>query len=152
MFDVKTPLWELEDQEIETAADAYGSLKDRLGASRLRHGNQVRVPIGPTAASKVLFALRPKALMPWDDAMRKSFECDGSPASYSKYLIEIRNLTLHIGKLCRNKGLQIDDLPKKLGRRNSTVLELVNEYIWVITRDDMKLPSSRTLRQWASLG
>jgi hypothetical protein len=152
LFADNTPIWQLADQEIDSAANAYGSLKDKMGARRSRYGNESQVHIGPTAASKILFAIRPKALMPWDEAMRKHFECDGSPESYSKYLIEIRNLTLHIGKLCRNKGFQSDDLPYKLGRLNSTVLALVNEYIWVITRDDMKLPSSRTLRQWASLG
>jgi len=90
--------------------------------------------------------------MPWDEAMRKSFGYDGSPESYFEYLITIRNLTLHIGDLCRNKGFQIDDLPQKLGRPNSTVLALVNEYIWVTETRKVKLPSSETLTQWASLG
>ena len=152
LFNEKTPLWQLEGQEIETAANAYGSLKDRIGARRSRYGKDSEVRIGPTAASKVLFAIRPKALMPWDEAMRISFECDGSPESYFKYLITIRNLTLHIGDLCRNKGFQIDDLPQKLGRPNSTVLALVNEYTWVTETRKVELPSSETLKQWASLG
>jgi len=152
LFSDKTPLWQLEDQEIETAANAYGSLKDKTGARRVRGGNRREVHIGPTAASKILFAIRPQALMPWDEAMRISFDCDGSPESYFKYLIKIRNLTLHIGDLCRNKGFQIDDLPQKLGRPNSTVLALVNEYIWVTETRKVELPSSETLTQWASLG
>jgi len=152
LFSDKTPLWQLEDQEIETAANAYDSLKDRIGARRSRYGNESEVHIGPTAASKILFAIRPKALMPWDEAMRISFDCDGSPESYFKYLITIRNLALHIGGLCRNKGFQIDDLPQKLGRPNSTVLALVNEYIWVTETRKVELPSSETLTQWASLG
>jgi len=152
LFNDKTPLWQLEDQKIETAADAYGSLKDRIGARRSRYGNESKVHIGPTAASKVLFAIRPKALMPWDEAMRISFDCDGSPESYFKYLIKIRGLTLHIGKLCRNKGFQIDDLPEKIGRADATVLELVNEYVWVTETRRIELPPSATLIQWASLG
>ena len=152
LFSDKTPLWQLEDQEIETAANVYRSLKDKTGARRVRGGNKREVHIGPTAASKVLFAIRPQALMPWDEAMRVSFECDGSPESYFKYLIKIRDLTLHIGDLCRNKGFQIDDLPQKLGRPNSTVLALVNEYIWVTVTRKVELPSSETLTQWASLG
>ena len=152
LFSYKSPLWQLEDQEIETAANAYGCLKDRIGARRSRYSNESKIHIGPTAASKVLFAIRPKALMPWDEAMRVAFKCDGSPESYFEYLIEIRDLTLHIGNLCRNKGFQIDDLPQKLGRRNSTVLALVNEYIWVTETRKVELPSSETLTQWASLG
>jgi hypothetical protein len=152
LFSDKTPLWQLEDQEIEAAANAYGSLKDRIGARRSRYGNESEVHIGPTAASKILFAIRPKALMPWDEAMRKSFKYNDSPESYSKYLIEIRNLTLRMMDLCRDKGFQIDDLPRRLGRPNSTVLAIVNEYIWVTETRKVQLPSSDTLAQWASLG
>jgi hypothetical protein len=152
LFSDKIPLWQLKDQEIETVANVYGSLKEKTGARHYRYGNKLEVHIGPTAASKVLFAIRPKALMPWDEAMRVAFKCDGSPESYFKYLIEIRGLTLHIGELCRNKGLQIDELPQRLGRSNSTLLALVNEYIWVTVTRKVDLPSSKTLTQWASLG
>jgi len=152
LFTNKKPLWDLGDHELEVAAHAYGSLKDKMGARRVRGGRKLEVHIGATAASKILFAIRPKALMPWDEAMRISFECDGSPKSYSRYLKKIRNLTSHIGVLCRNKGFQIDDLPKQLGRPDSTVLALVNEYIWVTETRKCELPSSHTLARWAELG
>ena len=156
LFTNEKPLWDLGNHELEVAAHAYGSLKDKTGARRVRGGKKLEVHIGETAASKILFAIRPKALMPWDEAMRISFECDGSPESYSSYLRIIRNLISHIGVLCRNKGFQIDDLPQKLTRPNSTVLALVNEYIWVTvprkTRKKVELPSPRTLAQWAELG
>jgi len=152
LFDNEKSLWELEDEELETAVHVYGSLKDRVGAMRSRYGNDSEVHIGATAASKILFAMRPKAMMPWDDAMRKSFGCDGSPLSYAKYLDAIRDLTLHIDTLCRHKGFQIEDLPEKIGRANLTVLELINEYIWVTETRKVKLPTSESLMQWASLG
>ena len=145
-------IWELEDRELEAAGRAYGTLKDMVGARRVRGGRNLDISIGATAASKILFAIRPKALMPWDEAMRVAFKCDGSPESYSRYLAEIRNLALHIGNLCTNKGFPIDDLPHKLGRPKSTVLALVNEYIWVTVTRKAELPSSETLTQWASLG
>jgi len=156
LFTNEKPLWDLGDNELEMAANAYGSLKNKTGARRIRDGKKLEVHIGATAASKILFAIRPKALMPWDEAMRVAFKCDGSPESYSRYLSIIRNLTSHIGALCSNKGFQINELPQKLGRPNSTVLALVNEYIWVTVprknRKRVKLPSSETLMQWASLG
>jgi hypothetical protein len=156
LFTNEKPLWDLGDNELEMAANAYGSLKDKTGARRVRSGREEEVPIGETAASKILFAIRPKALMPWDEAMRTKFKCDGSSKSYFRYLKIIRSLTSRIGVLCRNKGFQIDDLPKELGRPNSTVLALVNEYIWVTvprkTRKKVELPSSRTLARWAELG
>ena len=152
LFANTKPLWDLGDHELEETATAYGSLRDRTGAWRIRGGRKLEVHIGATAASKILFAIRPKALMPWDKAMRISFECDGSPKSYLGYLKTIRNLTSHIGVLCRNKGFEIDDLPKELGRPNSTVLALVNEYIWVTETRKIELPSSRTLARWAKWG
>jgi hypothetical protein len=151
LFTDEKPLWELEDHELEAATWAYGTLKDMPGAQRVHGGRNLDICIGATAASKILFAIRPKALMPWDEAMRISFECDGSHESYARYLKIIRNLTLHIGNLSSNKGFQIDELPQKLGRPNSTVLALVNEYIWVTETRKVKLPSSKTLAQWASL-
>ena len=152
LFNEKKPLWQLEDQEIDTAADIYGSLKDRTGAWRVHDGRKLEVHIGATAASKILFAIRPKAMMPWDDAMRKSFGCDGSPLSYARYLSEIRDLTFHIDTLCRHKGFQIEDLPEKMERPYLTVLALINEYVWITETRKVKLPSSETLTQWASLG
>jgi len=152
LFNEKTPLWQLKDQEIETSANVYGSLKDRIGARRSRYGIESDIHIGATAASKILFAIRPKAMMPWDEAMRKSFGCDGSPQSYARYLNTIRRLTLQIDTLCRSKGFQINEFPEKIGRPDSTVLELINEYIWVTETRAVKLPSSETLLRWASLG
>jgi len=152
LFSNEKSLWDLVDGELEIAACSYGSLKDETGAWRVRCRSKRQVHIGPTAASKMLFAIRPKALMPWDEAMRISFDCDGSPKSYFKYLIKIRGLTLHIGDLCMNKGFQIDDLPQKLGRPKSTVLALVNEYLWITVTRKVRLPSSKTLKQWVSLG
>ena len=112
LFTNSKPLWELGDHELEVAAHAYGSLKDKTGARHVRGGRKLKVHIGATAASKILFAIRPKAMMPWDNAMRKSFDCDGSPLSYARYLSEIRDLTFHIDTLCRHKGFQIEDLPE----------------------------------------
>jgi hypothetical protein len=152
LLDDQKTLWKLEEHEIGNIAHAYGSLKDELGAKRTRYGNESEVHIGPTAASKILFAIMPKAIMPWDDAMRKSFGCDGSPQSYAKYLNAIKHLTLYIESLCRSKGFQIEDLPKELGRPKSTVIELVNEYIWITEAKEINLPSSEHLLRWASLG
>lgn len=156
LFDEEAALWQLRDQDIEAAADAYGSLKDRIGAWRSRFGHESAVHIGPTAASKVLFAVRPMAMMPWDDAMREHFGCDGRPQSYFEYLKIIRSLTLRIKGLCTTKGFQIEHLPIELERPESTVIELVNEYIWVTvpreTRKRVELPSATILARWADLG
>ncbi len=152
LFPETRPIWELEMTELTAAAETYGALKDRAGALRVRKGSTQEVRIGPTAASKILFAIRRKALMPWDEAMRRHFNCDGSADSYLEYLRQIRKLALDIGGLCQNKGFHIEDLPSKLERPGSTVIELINEYIWVTATRQVELPSSEGLERWVELG
>jgi hypothetical protein len=152
LFTDEKPLWALNDNDLEVAANAYGYLKNKTGAWRIHGQSKQEVRIGPTAASKILFAMRPQALMPWDEAMRVGFNCNGDPESYSNYLKIIRNLTYHIENLCKVKGIQIDELPQKLGRPNSTVLALVNEYIWITETRKVELPTSAILARWAELG
>lgn len=152
LFAIEKPLWDLQDHDLRLAAQSYGFLKDKTAALRARGESKQEVHIGATAASKILFAIRPKALMPWDEAMRVRFQYDGSPESYAKYLGMIRGLTFHVRNLCRNKGFEIDDLPKILERPNSTVLSLVNEFVWVTETRKVKLPPSLTLARWAELG
>jgi len=152
LFPNKKPLWKLSNRELNATANAYGCLRGSTGAWRDRGGRRLEVHIGATAASKILFVIRPEALMPWDEAIRTRFKYDGSATSCFEYLKTMRNLISHIGMLCRNRGFQIDDLPKELGRANSTVLALVNEYVWITVTKECELPSSRTLARWAKLG
>jgi len=144
------PLWQLEDHDLAQAAAVYGSLKDRDGAQLKRRGDEHTVHIGATAASKILFALRPESLVPWDEAMRREFECDGSPGSYEKFLGIVRELTHQIAALCEKNGFAIESLPQELGRDSRTVVALLNEYIWVTVSEKCKLPSQQTLARWAA--
>ena len=152
LFTDEKPLWELSEKELNVTAKAYGSLKDKIGGIRIRAGNKQEVHIGPTAASKILFAIKPKTLMPWDEEMRKYFDCTGSKESYLKYLLIIKKLTLQIRDLCEARGFPIDNLPQKLEDKDSTVMMLLNEYIWIMATKKVPLPSPQTLALWAELG
>jgi len=144
------PLWQLEDRDLAQAAAAYASLKDRDGARRMHRDHQQVTHIGSTAASKILFALRPESLVPWDDAMRREFDCDGSPGAYEKFLAIVRHLTHEIAALCQNNGFAIESLPQELERSGRTVVALLNEYIWVTVSAKCKLPPQETLARWAA--
>ena len=152
LFSMGKAIWELDNQELAAVMSAYGSLKDRTGARSTRGGKRLQMDIGPTAASKILFAARPKALMPWDEAMRNEFGCDGSKESYFKFLIETRKMALKIGRLCEANNFDISKLPHKIDRGRSTVIELINEYIWVTVTRKCKLPSPQNLAMWAQWG
>lgn len=147
-----TTIWQISEEEIKSISRAYGSLKERRGALRLRRNEQTEVLIGPTAASKILFILMPEAIMPWDEAMRKNFGCDGSPESYTNYLSTIRQIALHLEILCKRNGFYINQLPVKLERPQSTVLELINEYLYIRVTRNIEPPSSEKLFEWASWG
>ena len=150
LFPTGKALWELDNLEMTAVVDAYGSLKDRTGARPTRGGKKLQVDIGPTATSKILFAIRPEALMPWDEAMRNKFGCDGSKESYFKFLVEIKKLAERIEELCKANDFGISELPHKIDRDDSTVLELINEYIWVTVTRKGKLPSAQNLALWAN--
>lgn len=89
---------------------------------------------------------------PWDRAMRISFNCDGGSKLYSNYLKTIREITYHIGNLCRRKGFQIEELPQKIGYPDTTVITLINEYIWITETGTVDLPTSEIIAGWAELG
>jgi hypothetical protein len=150
LFSADKPLWELSDREITIVSNAYGALKARIGACPTRGDQELQISIGPTAASKILFAIRPAALMPWDEAMRKEFGCDGSSESYFKFLVEIKELADKIRELCKTNGFNILELPHKINRDSSTVLELINEYIWVTVTRKCMLPSIQNLILWVN--
>lgn len=152
LFRKTKTIWDLDDHDLSGATEAYGSLKDKKVARRDRGTKTSDMHMGPTAASKILFALRPEALMPWDEAMRIGFGCDGSPESYLRFLQCIRKLARKIRDLCSDNSFDISELPLQIERPESTVLELINEYIWITVTRNCKLPSTSTLARWASWG
>lgn len=137
------PLWLLDDTKLKQAADAYGALKDLPGANRTRNGEVHVATIGPTAASKILFALRPHAFAPWDDGMRKHFGCDGGAESYRKFLGIVKALTIKIATQCERNDFFIEYLPHELRRDGATVVSLLNEYLWVTIPPSASYPQGR---------
>jgi hypothetical protein len=82
----------LSDADIEETAAAFADLSRCLASKKRTHnGRQYDVHVGPTGAAKILFAARPRAFPPWDDAIRKTLGFDGSRPSYRRYLAEVRD-------------------------------------------------------------
>ena len=82
-FHVDATLLELSDNDIAVAKVAYEKLAKRTASWRkTRSGSKSVIMVGPTGAAKILFAIRPNALIPWDDPIRKALKLDGSAKSH----------------------------------------------------------------------
>jgi hypothetical protein len=140
----KRTLLELSDAEMESAADAYADLAQRR-ASRGR-------AFQATAASKVLFFVRPEALPPWDEAIRKRLTggapLDGGRDSYLSFLIHSRRELQELAKSCEESGCMVEDVPALVGGPESTLAKLVDEYHWVTITRECAPPDKERLYHW----
>ena len=96
-------------------------------------GYDVPVSFGDTAAAKALFAIRPQAVPPWDEPMRKAFGWGRVDAEeYAMFLSAVRGSLIGLALRMR---IEPSALPAVLGRPESSPVKLVDEFLWVrITR------------------
>jgi hypothetical protein len=134
LFDHGRNLQELRDNDLDSVGDAYKNLV------KVRY-------IGPTAAAKILFAIRPKSLMPWDEPIRKELQYNETSQSYISFLRWAQVRIQEVGELCKKHGFEVIDLPKKLGRPNSTIPKLIDEYLWVTITKQWN-PSKADFERW----
>jgi len=131
-------LHELTDNDFVSVRTAYNNLLN------------VRY-VGPTAAAKILFAVRPKALMMWDEPIKKALRHSGKAESYVNFLKQIQSMVRNVEELCKKYGFELMDLPNKLGRPNLTIPKLIDEYLWLTITKGLK-PSKDDFQRWAEWG
>lgn len=141
-------LAELSDSILDGAAEAYGDLKDRNASHRLRKTGPYPVTFGPTGAAKVLFALRPNAFPPWDDPIRKYFGYDGSAHSYREFLSKVREEVCKLQDEAANFGISSNDIPACIGRPDSSLPKLIDEYYWVTLTNRYTPLGLEDLERW----
>ena len=84
-------LSKLKPRQLEITADAYADVKEREASRRpTKSGGTAIVTVGATGAAKILHALRPKVLPPWDEPIRAALGLDGSRDSYLAYLVDVQ--------------------------------------------------------------
>jgi len=142
-------LWELTETEFSSVGRAYQSLSSRVASYRTIKENTFPVTVGPTGAAKILFAIRPKAFPPWDAPIRESLGFDDSPDSYISYLKSIKSILENLAISCQKNGFQLGELPKQIGRPNSTIPKLIDEYFWVTITKNLSLPEPDTFQRWS---
>jgi hypothetical protein len=122
----------LSDESLRRAADAYDVLRQKQASWKVRKsGERQFVSVGPTGAAKILFALCPDALPPWDASIRSNLRYDGSGGSYLRFLSQVREIIGDLVEEARGQGIDPGSIPKDVGRPESSLPKLVDEYRWI---------------------
>jgi hypothetical protein len=117
----------LREATIVVAGQAYEALRTAPAAGRSVKGHEIEVSFGDTAAAKLMFALRPRAFLPWDAPIRAGFGWWGGDG----YAQLLRQSAAALDGLARRLAVPVADLPELLGRPRSTPPKLVDEYLWL---------------------
>jgi len=147
-------IWELDDKDYKSIAIAFDCLKQTKVSRRIKNQSEEDVTAGPTGTSKILFALRPKSLIPCDIPMRKHFRLKDSSEGYIDYLKIIKDIIIELEKECKQYGFEISELPEQLDSPNLTIPNLIDEYLWYTISNNIKpgntkIPSMKLLNKWS---
>lgn len=143
-------LWRLDDRELDAMDYAYEDLKNRPVHEYKQSRNPAVRHVGPTAASKILFILRPRSAIDWDVSIRKEVKVRFGDRSYKEYLEKAREDLLGIKRQCDELGIKIEELPVLLNREKATVAQMLGDYYWIIYTQEVQMPETRDLLKWAS--
>lgn len=143
-------LWEMPEGDVEAFGALFDSLATKIASHRVSGpGKRSVVRFGPTAAAKILFVLRPKIFVAWDEPMRAALRYDGSGASYARFLLRLREELLDLQAQCRLYDLELTDLPEAIGRPLSTPAQLMDEYYWATLTHGVTAPSRQQVARWS---
>lgn len=129
--------------DIQPAFDALAEIQ------ACKKANGRHASVGSVGAAKILFALRPEALPPWDNPVRNHLGRHADVRSYSDYVRHVRDALLSLRDECNRQGFDICDLPSRLGRTDATLPKLVDEYYWQAVTRKLRVPSAATIKDWA---
>ncbi len=112
----------LTDAEIDNAAKAYADL-----AAVVVSAGRAKRTLGPTAAAKALYALRPNTIMPWDAAIATELHGDRDGPAFGRHLRLGREWATAI---IAESGGEGDAIPARMGRPVS-LAKILDEYLYV---------------------
>jgi hypothetical protein len=135
------PVAELDANSIDLLADAYAELERRPGALRPRGGKVVGSRrIAPTAASKIMFVLRPETVPPWDAAIAVATVGGITRDHFARHLTVARQWAQAILVQARNEG--IPHIPAHVRRPHSSLAKLRDEWMYLTITRNVPIPSS----------
>ena len=116
-------LAELGDKGIRTLAHAYAA----MAATPVSAGRVTR-SLGPTAAGKALYALRPPTVIPWDAAIAQRLYGARDTEAFARHLTLGRTWARSVlAEAQRPEGA----VPELLGRPSVPLSKILDEYLYV---------------------
>jgi hypothetical protein len=143
-------LADLSSDSMVAIEEAYTALAQCTASLRAGKSAEHQVAFGPAGAAKIMYALWPDALAPWDDAIRVRLGLDSGPRSYRNFLTEVvpgQIETLRVD--AARFEIPLCAVPVRVGRPRSSLPKLVDEFFWVTITQDYQPPSSGTIQEWA---
>jgi len=122
---VAAPLAELSDDQIELVASAYADL---CAVAVAQTANGAMRTLGPTAAAKSLFALRPRAVMPWDLMIATRLHGARDGDAFARHLRLGRSWAR---ALLDGAGHDEQQLAAEVGQPSASLARLLDEYCYV---------------------
>jgi len=143
-------IWEFTINDLETIEVLYDALTKKIASYvKDKNGNIIKTnPFGHTPSSKILFALRPKSLIPWDRAIRKEFKQKWKITTYRDYLIKVKDEIMELKISCQKNSFELEDIPVKLNKNYATIPKLIDEYHWITITKGCKPPNDEILKNW----
>lgn len=122
---VDTWMADLTDEQIDAMVDCFADLvATRVAPTR---------SLGPTAASKLLFALRPNTFMPWDEMIALRLHGGRDAVAYAGHQRLGREWAR---ELLAEAGSDEAALAARLGRPGRSLAKMIDEYCYLVfTRD-----------------
>ncbi|MHA1380688.1 MAG: hypothetical protein ACTSRG_20155 [Candidatus Helarchaeota archaeon] len=148
IFNLNKNILNLTKKNLDDLIPAFNSLANKIASYRTSKNNKIVYKIGPTGAAKILFAIRRNIFIPWDKKIREYFRLGKSGVSYVKFLSQVITILKKLEIQCKHFGFSLNHLPEKIGRPNSTVPKLIDEFYWVIITNASSIPEPEIFRKW----
>jgi hypothetical protein len=120
-------LAQLKDEQLRTVSRAYAGLYMRPAA--ISNAGIMR-GVGPTAAAKLLYFVRPLAVTAWDKAISLRTGGGHNEAAFLRHLTTCRGWAQNLETEARNLGQKPSEIGPHLGRPTSSVAKLIDEWLY----------------------
>ncbi|MEA3225499.1 MAG: hypothetical protein U9Q07_06070 [Planctomycetota bacterium] len=148
LFRTEKVLSKLDDNDLSFAAKAYGDILNCRTKYKTKNKKNRHISLGPTVASKILFALRPNALPPWDKSIRDTLVREGVISGYSPhelYLSYLKHTQNVIHDLQETYGQTLQQWLREIGK---SLPKLIDEYYWITKTRKINPPTKDVLQCW----